>query len=1024
MNEKNRIELDRSTQVNSRKKRKKWYHVLKTKTRYMNVPEEMDEEVLRDEMNLELKKEHHVSGASLLKGAVATGMLFGGAVAQNMTAYADETEEDNTAESIDRDDSSSEDVSESDTESTSNESTSDAEDTSDESTSDADDVSDDANDDAGEAGTDAGNAGDASDTGAAASGEAAPSESSVTETTVETEVVIEVESEDDGSQAKAGETVIAEAEADTGTQDTAPTTEQTTVADTTVAADPTTPAATTDAASQEAPDHDTADAPEEETAETTTTEMTAVAEAAETEAEEAIDTPVPTATEEEMQAAAEVVTAIEEEQTTSFEEFSLDSVSAPNLRSTLKMSLRRAPAKTETTETQYKIDGSDTVYTEKELITKIQNDYKLEGTYNSLDDVVLAAYKSVKVNVDELNQDFKEKVLDDKMTTTDDSDLDEIIKKAQTVVDTYTNKNGLSNSFEATYSPVTKSATVHYDKQASVTVAADKTISTEETITDSAENTISETNASEADHAANTTEEATAEYTLTKTTTTDTTNTLKNLSTIKEDITKTVQKYTYLDLVKKKWYWKVDKKNATDDQVKDSYVGQHWYFKDKVLLIQLKEDNDWYPVIKTETKTEKIGEKTEYSYDVETTTNTATTYSAQLYNEEEYSLADKILGWAKLLKESTAGNVKALMYTLKDENKDQLPAFINEHLDVKDSEIQGRSTGWYEDAYSNHRNAQTEKPEDRFVYDDGTVTTDTKIKNGKNADFSISYNILREYAQAMYEGKNLTVEQALTTTGTGKHEAEGASLTQTGENAIVFYHYDTSKKTIEGEAIYTTSVIEDGKQVYHYYRVVNGKRIDFTPIEGDVYYAGYVIKHSWDGYHIDGTLNLYAEDGTWKPVDNTPDPSENDDTNIGSETDTDKGPEIDSQTESTSESASESETTNNSTTTNYDYDDADDDTSVRIAEPAVLGDSRAAGNVGPGFTAEPAVLGVSREPVAAEQAVLGASRTPEATKAVLNANRDAATGDMANLAGEAAGVIGGLGVLAGASIKENKKNKK
>jgi len=53
--------------------------------------------------------------------------------------------------------------------------------------------------------------------------------------------------------------------------------------------------------------------------------------------------------------------------------------------------------------------------------------------------------------------------------------------------------------------------------------------------------------------------------------------------------------------------------------------------------------------------------------------------------------------------------------------------------------------------------------------------------------------------------------------------------------------------------------------------------------------------------------------------------------------------------------------------------------------------------------------------------VLGANRTPE--QQVLGANRDAATGDMTNMAGEATGFLGGLAVLAGSLFKRNKKNK-
>lgn len=111
MNEKDRIEVDRSTQVNSRKKRKKWYNVLKTKTRFIKVPENVDEETLSAQVNEEIEKKHRISGSGLLKGAVATGMLFGGAAMQNMTAYANEN--DSTSENItedDHDDTSSSDA--------------------------------------------------------------------------------------------------------------------------------------------------------------------------------------------------------------------------------------------------------------------------------------------------------------------------------------------------------------------------------------------------------------------------------------------------------------------------------------------------------------------------------------------------------------------------------------------------------------------------------------------------------------------------------------------------------------------------------------------------------------------------------------------------------------------------------------------------------------------------------------------------------------------------------------------------
>lgn len=54
--------------------------------------------------------------------------------------------------------------------------------------------------------------------------------------------------------------------------------------------------------------------------------------------------------------------------------------------------------------------------------------------------------------------------------------------------------------------------------------------------------------------------------------------------------------------------------------------------------------------------------------------------------------------------------------------------------------------------------------------------------------------------------------------------------------------------------------------------------------------------------------------------------------------------------------------------------------------------------------------------------MLGANREP--SQQVLGANRDAATGDMTNMAGEAAGFLGGLGLLAGSLFKRNKKNKK
>lgn len=138
MNEKDRIEVDRSTQVNSRKKRKKWYNVLKTKTRFIKVPENVDEETLSAQVNEEIEKKHRISGSGLLKGAVATGMLFGGAAMQNMTAYANEN--DSTSENItedDHDDTSSSDATDSDT-SSSESDASDSEGSSDASSDDSD----------------------------------------------------------------------------------------------------------------------------------------------------------------------------------------------------------------------------------------------------------------------------------------------------------------------------------------------------------------------------------------------------------------------------------------------------------------------------------------------------------------------------------------------------------------------------------------------------------------------------------------------------------------------------------------------------------------------------------------------------------------------------------------------------------------------------------------------------------------------------------------------------------------------
>lgn len=139
MNEKDRIEVDRSTQVNSRKKRKKWYNVLKTKTRFIKVPENVDEETLSAQVNENIEKKHRISGSGLLKGAVATGMLFGGAAMQNMTAYANENE-DSTSENItedDHDDTSSSDATDSDT-SSSESDASDSEGSSDTSSDDSD----------------------------------------------------------------------------------------------------------------------------------------------------------------------------------------------------------------------------------------------------------------------------------------------------------------------------------------------------------------------------------------------------------------------------------------------------------------------------------------------------------------------------------------------------------------------------------------------------------------------------------------------------------------------------------------------------------------------------------------------------------------------------------------------------------------------------------------------------------------------------------------------------------------------
>lgn len=138
---------------------------------------------------------------------------------------------------------------------------------------------------------------------------------------------------------------------------------------------------------------------------------------------------------------------------------------------------------------------------------------------------------------------------------------------------------------------------------------------------------------------------------------------------------------------------------------------------------------------------------------------------------------------------------------------------------------------------------------------------------------------MREYAEAMYSGRNLTVGEALTTSGTNDHSGQGASLTQSKENAVVFYHYNTDTKKIDiTTAIYKLPAIDeetkeqlkdkDGNLVYHYFIVdENGKLVDFRPTPGQVYYAGYVIKNQYNGFHIDGTLQFFATDDSWQKFD-------------------------------------------------------------------------------------------------------------------------------------------------------------
>ena len=183
----------------------------------------------------------------------------------------------------------------------------------------------------------------------------------------------------------------------------------------------------------------------DETAKETVVEQTVETKAEETKATETVAEETKTeeqkaaeekAAAEQAEAAkvAEEQTATQQAKAASFVSFSLNSISASNVMDTLNMNLMATDGTTEA-ETLYKIDDSDTTYRESELIDYVKDKYNLTGEYNSIDSVITAAYKAEKVDVNQLNEDFKEKVLHDKDTTTHDDDLDDIINRAQRVVD-------------------------------------------------------------------------------------------------------------------------------------------------------------------------------------------------------------------------------------------------------------------------------------------------------------------------------------------------------------------------------------------------------------------------------------------------------------------------------------------------------------------------------------------------------------------------------------------------------------
>lgn len=314
--------------------------------------------------------------------------------------------------------------------------------------------------------------------------------------------------------------------------------------------------------------------------------------------------------------------------------------------------MRRAPAKAAQAETQYQMDGE--TYTESQLIDYFKGKYGLTDDYTSVDDAVLAAYKSVKVDVDQLNKDFVDKVLKDKTTTTGDEDLDDIIDKAKTVIDTYNN----GNSFSANFSSIKDTASKSVTNQDSV-------------IKTSTETTDSETNE--------------VEDGLKKTTETVETKTAENVENKEVPTGKTEKTYTYTTGT----WW-----NKATHTVAESKVEKRGN------RIRVYGDWEWHQIDSTSTKPVTV---TKYDYDIKTTVTEKESYSATyLYSEEEYNTATKILGWSKLLKAASEGKVNALVYTLKDDKG--TPAYINDYVDQNDSEVVGHASSGYDDAYWNNRN--------------------------------------------------------------------------------------------------------------------------------------------------------------------------------------------------------------------------------------------------------------------------------------------------------------------------------